>query len=238
MNGAKPFVSILIPVFNGLEFLEDCLKSVVVQTFQDWEVLIGLNGHGLNGGDTCQKILDILAGLKDMRIRLIVQGPPLQGKVESINALLDDARGSWIALLDCDDIWLPTKLDAQLSTLFGPAAGADIVGTACRYFGYHQGSPTLPTGWITRHHLLEANPIINSSVMIRTEVCRKLKWRYTEICWGMEDYDFWIRAELAGLRMWNMSEQLVLHRIHPASAFNTKTQDPRPLQHAYVSGNL
>lgn len=232
---SEPFVTILIPVFNGVEFLEECLKSIISQTFQEWDVLIGLNGHGTDGGYVCHQILDILARSSDPRIRLIVQGPPLQGKVESLNALLEDVRSTWVALLDCDDIWLPTKLSSQVSAIFGNAQEADIVGTGCHYFGHHSGSPTLPTGWIIAQHLIQDNPIINSSALIRSLVCRKLKWRYPpQYMQILEDYDFWMRAERSGFRLFTIADPLVLHRIHPASAFNTQDQNPKKLQNAYI----
>jgi glycosyltransferase involved in cell wall biosynthesis len=229
-------VTVLIPLFNGVEFLKECLESVKAQQFQEWQVLIGINGHGLAGGDVALQVLDILAQLEgDPRIRIIIQPPPLQGKVESLNALLEEVNTPWCAILDCDDKWHPQKLHAQMDALKqgGEAEGADIVGTQCVYFGHHSGSPQIPTGWIQSHHLIQVNPIINSSALIRTEVCKKLLWRYTDLCYGMEDYDFWMRAERAGYRIYNLGTVLVSHRIHPASAFNTKTQNPKGLQDAY-----
>ena len=173
-------VTVLIPLFNGVEFLKECLESVKAQQFQEWQVLIGINGHGLAGGDVALQVLDILAQLEgDPRIRIIIQPPPLQGKVESLNALLEEVNTPWCAILDCDDKWHPQKLQVQMDTLKegGKAEGANIVGTQCVYFGHHSGSPQIPTGWIQSHHLIQVNPIINSSALIRTEVCKKLLWR-------------------------------------------------------------
>lgn len=234
MEFSEPLVSVLIPLYNGVEFLEDCLKSVQAQTFQSWELIVGINGHGPDGGKVASQALDCLARLGDARMRVVVQGPPLKGKVESLNALLSKTKGQWIALLDCDDLWLATKLESQVSALFSEGVDADIVGTGCTYFGHHQGFPQLPVGWITSHHLMVANPLINSSALIRTEICKKLQWQYPYTDQTvLEDYDFWMRAERAGYRLFNLEHRLVLHRIHPASAFNTQVQDIRPLQHAY-----
>lgn len=233
----KPFVSILVPLYNGVEFLKECLESVQVQTFHEWEAIVGINGHGETGGDVALQVLDVLAELGgDPRIRMVIQGPPLHGKVESLNSLLKEVEAPWIALLDCDDKWHPHKLKAQLEALSGIAQEADIVGTQCVYFGEHQGSPHIPTGWIDAQHLVSVNPMINSSVLIRTEVAKKLQWRYTPICDGvMEDYDFWMRAERTGYRLFNLSVPLTHHRIHAASAFNTRTQNPKGLQKWYKS---
>ena len=78
-------VSILTPVYNGIEYLEECVKSVLLQTFQDWELLIGINGHGVTGGEAARIAKELS---QDPRIRVIVQPPPLTGKVESLHHLL------------------------------------------------------------------------------------------------------------------------------------------------------
>ncbi len=229
-----PYISILIPLYNGIEFLQECLQSVVNQTFHSWEAIIGVNGHGSNGGEVASQALDILASLGgDSRIRMIVQGSE-KGKVESLNSLLGEAKGDWIAILDCDDVWHSEKLQKQVDASFTAGRDAAILGTQCQYFGELYGKPQIPHGYILPAQLASLNPIINSSCLIRRDVCMKLQWRYTDICYGMEDYDFWMRADLAGHRLYNLSESLVFHRIHSSSAFNTKSQDPKALQEWYI----
>ncbi len=227
----KPIVSVLVPLYNGIEFLKTALESVKYQTFSFWEVIVGINGHG-SGGEVASQCLDILADLADPRIQMIIQ-PNVRGKVESLHGLLGEAKGKWIALLDCDDAWHLEKLQRQFSALNGEARNADILGTFCQYFGEFQGSPQIPGGWIGPKHLASSNPIINSSALIRKEVCMDLGWRYTDICYGMEDYDFWMRAERRAYTLYNVPEILTYHRIHSTSAFNTKGQDPSALQAWY-----
>lgn len=223
-------VSVLIPLYNGIEFLKTALESVKHQTFQSWEVIIGINGHGETGGEVASQCLDILAELEEPRIRLVVQ-PNTKGKVESLHGLLAEAKGDWIAMLDCDDAWHSEKLLKQIHC--AEEYHADIVGTFCQYFGEFQGRPELPAGRIESKHLVSSNPIINSSALIRKTICMALGWRYTDICYGMEDYDFWMRAERRGYTLYNLPESLTYHRIHKASAFNTKQQDPKNLQTWY-----
>jgi glycosyltransferase involved in cell wall biosynthesis len=64
-------VSILIPLYNGVEFLAECIDSVIQQTFMDWEVLIGINEHGDDGGDTAEIARQIAS--KDDRIKITIQ---------------------------------------------------------------------------------------------------------------------------------------------------------------------
>jgi len=90
-------ISIIIPVYNGIEFLEECVRSVISQTFEDWEIIIGINGHGHDGGEA-GKLANNIATL-DKRIAVHIQQPPLKGKVESSNDLVEKSKGDWICML-------------------------------------------------------------------------------------------------------------------------------------------
>lgn len=224
-------VTILTPVYNGIEFLEECIDSVREQTVADWEMLIGINGHGEDGGDAARIVKEILARKQDSRIRIFIQPPPLKGKVESLNALVKEARADWICLLDCDDKWLPTKLEEQLQFL-DTVKDFDVIGTQCMYFGTASGMPHIPSGIVTPTCLSVVNPIINSSAMIRKSLC---EWRYVNHGYGIEDYELWMRLSLMGKRLYNLPQVLVFHRLHPASAFNTpgNQDNPAHLQQQY-----
>jgi glycosyltransferase involved in cell wall biosynthesis len=230
----KPYITVLIPLFNGVDFLNECITSVIQQTYQKWEVVIGINGHGNDGGLVATKTYEIAK--RDTRIRVIVQPPPLSGKVESLNDLMNYVEGEWVCLLDCDDLWHPTKLEEQVNAKDTVARNAAVIGTFCHYFGELDGIPSLPPGWIPTVAFSEFNPIINSSAMIHRSYCY---WRYTDVCKGvMEDYDLWMRISLMGGKLYNVPKVLCSHRIHKASAFNTKEQNPKPLQDEYRLAQL
>jgi succinoglycan biosynthesis protein ExoO len=226
-----PVISICVPVFNGVEYLEECLDSVKAQTWTDWELIVGINGHGPDGGAVAVIASVFTAG--DPRMRVVVQPPHINDKVKSCNDLVaNHAQGEWIAMLDCDDKWAPTKLEQQMRAKQGVAKDAGVIGPHCVYFGQMTGSPHIPSGWIDPRSLAEANPLINSSVILHRSLCH---WRHTELCnITLEDYDLWMRLALAGVKMYNLPELLTFHRIHPASAFNSKGQDPAPLQRAFA----
>ena len=221
-------VSILTPVYNGVEYLEECVKSVLEQTFNDWELLIGINGHGTNGGEAAI-IAQQLA--TDPRIRVIVQPPPLTGKVESLHHLLSLSSAPWIAVLDCDDKWEPLKLERQLNAIQSDAQHADVIGTYCRYFGHRDNWISLPTGYVDPTILLDYNPIINSSALIKKERCT---WKYTDINYGVEDFDLWMNICLEGGQLYNIPEYLTWHRIHPTSAFNSKGYSDEAIRKQYA----
>lgn len=221
-----PHLSILIPIYNGVEYLEECIRSVLAQTYTDYEVLIAVNGHGIDGGAvgvTAKKLAEL-----DSRIRVVIQGPPIASKVESLNDVMSLARGEWICLLDCDDAWLPTKLEEQIAAKQTVARGAVVIGTFCVYFGSSTGSPRIPGGTIDSGIFATVNPIINSSSMIHRSLC---EWRKEHE--GLEDYDLWMRIALAGGRMYNIPKILTRHRIHADSAFNSRGLDPTPLRRRF-----
>lgn len=223
-----PWVSILTPLCNGEQFLEECAMSVFLQTTSTgdeappftWEWIIGVNGHGHSGGSPFQlaKLIEEKAKkhIGECRMR-VVNLPHARGKVEALNALAREAKGDWIALLDCDDTWERDKLAHQklVADAFGNTV--DIIGTACRYIGDVQSDgPTLPSGWLTPEMVARSNPIINSSVILRNELA------FWVDRFGLEDYDMWLRYSKRGKRLFNVPERLVNHRLHAGSAFNGK----------------
>ena len=220
----KPWVSILTPVYNGIEFLEQCAMSVCLQNCEyegaqfTWEWWIGINGHG-DGGQVLQKaeaIRDKCSASNGMIH--IVNLPHSRGKVAALNELVKNSTGDWVAVLDCDDTWERNKLLFQkLAIDRAGEARIDVVGTFCRYFGeLLSDGPILPKGFITEVDIWKGNPIINSSALIRRELAA---W---EDRFGLEDYDLWLRLMRVGATFFNVPIQLVNHRIHSMSAFNGK----------------
>lgn len=202
-------ISILMPIYNGIEFIEESIASIKTQTFIDWELLIGINGHPENS--EVFKIADSYSSDK-IHIREF-QG--LKGKSVTLNKLQTFAKYDTICLLDVDDIWLPEKLDIQIQYV----AQYDVVGTHCQYFGESEDIPRLYLGEITVSNFSEINSIINSSSMINRRG-REISW---DSSWdGVEDYDLWIRLVKDGWTFFNIDKSLVKHRIHSNSFFNTK----------------
>ena len=238
---SRPWVSIVTPVYNGWEFLEECAQSIFLQKGLEagtWEWLIGVNGHGENGGDAliaARKVEELAALHPGCSVR-VWNLPTAHGKVEALNLLAREARGNWVAVLDCDDVWAPTKLVTQKRELerlqaTQPAAAANlgVIGTYCWYFGDMVGpGPVLPCGWIPRESVRVSNPLINSSCLVRRELAH-----WENRFHGLDDYDMWIRLTLAGWLFYNVDERLVYHRIHTSSAFNGKGQDVEGLRAAY-----
>jgi len=204
-------ISILLPVYNGFEFLNESVLSVIEQTFTDWELLIGINGHPENSHyyQIAKQFEDYQAYQQKIRVFDLYK---IQGKANTLNELVKHCRYDYVALIDVDDIWMPNKLEIQQPFLHR----YDVIGAKCIYFGDKNGIiPEIPEGDITKFDFTKLNPIINSSVIIRKRLCF---WMENNI----EDYDLWLRLRQNNYAFYNCREILVKHRIHQQSAFNAK----------------
>jgi glycosyltransferase involved in cell wall biosynthesis len=200
-------ISILMPIYNGIEFISQSVNSILNQTFQDWELIIGINGHPQNS-----KIFLIAKKYENEKIK-VLDLFTIKGKSNALNEMLKYAKYDWIALLDVDDIWYPNKLEKQIPFM----NDYDIIGTLCQYFSNSNLVPTLPLNNINEFNFYRYNPIINSSVLLKKELCFwKEEWR------GIEDYDLWLRLWKLNKKFYNVPSIEVLHRIHKQSAFNAK----------------
>ncbi|MFC1719797.1 glycosyltransferase [Pseudomonadota bacterium] len=131
---------------------------------------------------------------------------------QTLSAMVAAAQYEWIALLDVDDWWEPSKLEKQAQFL----GKYDVIGTHCQYFGELTGSPNIPAGPIHPDEFRRHNRIINSSAVLRK----------ADACWDPEysllyDYDLWVRLNAKGRSFYNLKEKLTHHRIHQASCYNS-----------------
>jgi len=206
-------ISVLIPIYNGIEFIEESVSSVLNQTYEQWELLIGINGHPQNSN--IYKIAKEYEKKSD-KIR-VFDFYTIRGKSNTLNEMIRFCNYNYVALLDVDDVWHPQKLEIQSNAL----NNYDVIGSKCIWFGDRPGViPQSPIGDISNIDFSIINPIINSSSVIRKELCY---WNEN----GVEDYDLWLRLRKQNKKFFNFKEILVKHRIHSKSAFNSKGNDNR-----------
>jgi succinoglycan biosynthesis protein ExoO len=128
-----PVVSVIIPSFNSASTIKRAVDSVLEQTFQDFEIII-VDDASTDGGT--RQLLGEYTGNPRIRVELLSEN---RGPSTARNRAIDLAKGRWIALLDADDAWMPSRLE----TLIGVAAGSDFV--ADNILGY-DASSRLVTG--------------------------------------------------------------------------------------------
>ena len=98
-----------MPCYNGSSYIKYAIDSVIMQTYTDWELLITDDCSS----DSCDTIIKEYMK-NDARIKLFSTKLPSGSPVEPRNICLDNAKGDYIAFLDCDDIWKSDKLNKQL----------------------------------------------------------------------------------------------------------------------------
>jgi teichuronic acid biosynthesis glycosyltransferase TuaG len=205
-------ISILMPIYNGIEYISESIESVLNQSVTCWELLIGINGHPKNS-DVYKKALEY----KSEKVS-IFDFYNLKGKSVTLNELLKYAKYDIVCLLDVDDKWGLNKLYSQMCLVHR----YDVIGTNCKYFGNSSLTPNLHLGSLKEIYFRRTNTIINSSVMI----VRRGRYLYWDSKWdGVEDYELWIRLLRRGWSFFNISDILIWHRIHKDSFFNNNNKN-------------
>ena len=210
-------ISILMPIYNGIEFINESVTSIISQSFNEWELIIGINGHIENSNvfQTAKQFESIDSRIKVYDLFYI------KGKSNSLNKMIEFCKYDFVALLDVDDIWNYKKLEIQSKFL----KYYDVVGSNCVWFGDIEGVvPKIPQNDFSNFDFASVNPIINSSAIIKKELC---SWNEN----GIEDYDLWLRLKKQNKKFYNCPDIFVKHRIHKNSAFNSKGNNDkvRPL---------
>lgn len=113
MNFPQPLVSIISPTYNHEKFISDCIESVLAQTYSNWEMIIIDDGST----DSTYSIACSFAA-KDNRIKTFTQkNIGIFRLGESYNFALKQCSGKYVAVLECDDVWMPEKLQIQIDDL-------------------------------------------------------------------------------------------------------------------------
>ncbi len=100
-------VSVIMPSYNTADYIADSIKSVISQTYQNWELII-VDDCSTDNTD------DIVSYFSDNRIKYM-KNKKNMGAAATRNRALREAKGEWIAFLDSDDLWLPNKLEKQIN---------------------------------------------------------------------------------------------------------------------------
>jgi glycosyltransferase involved in cell wall biosynthesis len=201
-------VTIILPVFNRANTLVRCVESVLAQTFGDWELLAVDDA-------SWDESVRVLEGFGDPRIRVIrheVNGGPSVAR----NTALAAATGDYIAFLDSDDEWLPTKLERQLSTLRD--GGFDACG--CDYFlasndAERRVSPTTSGDW--SETLQERCDLGNGTTLMVRRECAVAVGSFDVALRLYEDWD-WVLRLVRRFKYTVVSEPLA--RVHESGPRN------------------
>lgn len=210
-------VSIVMPCYNGERFIDETIKSVLSQTYPDWELLVIDDGSNDNSARIVAKYAQ-----GEPRIHLIQQKNA--GSAAARNNGIRLSKGQYLALLDSDDIWLPGFLDSQVR--FISQKGAVCVCSSYLRIDEQSNEIMRP---------VMAKAIITSKDMQSVDYIGCLTGLYDQAKYGkiflkeelnslLDDYAFWVDViELEGVAYGN-PKVLAKYRVRKGSLTSNKAK--------------
>jgi glycosyltransferase involved in cell wall biosynthesis len=211
----SPKISVVMPVYNAFNYVEESIKSILNQTYTDFELII------LNDKST-DNSLDILKKMaaSDQRI-ILVDKEKNSGPAVVRNQGVEMSKGNYIAFMDADDISLPNRFEKQIQLLDNHPE-IEVCGSWFTLFGesiedqqieHYENHDDLKV------HFLNECYIGNPTVMCRKEVFKSGQFDGTYF--PMDDYELWARL-IAKHHFYNIQESLLRYRWHETNISSTK----------------
>ena len=208
MTSMDPQVTVLMSVYNGLPFLERAIKSIVNQTFSDFEFLI-VDDASTDGSSEILRTWS----KRDDRIRIITNETN-QGLGYCLDLGVKDARAPLIARMDDDDVSLPRRLQTQIDYLQRNPE-VDVLSSWAIDCDANE-TPMRVRQCPIRHEdirrLVWTIPFIHPAVVFKRDAVLKVG-SYDPSLRRRQDYDLWFRCAAADLRFANIAEPLILYRF-------------------------
>lgn len=201
-----PKISVILPVYNASFYIATAIKSILKQTFGDFELII------INDGSTDETQL-ILNKSRDKRIKILINKKS-RGVAGALNQALKLANGTYIARMDADDISKPQRLEEQIKFLERNLqyAGVGSWIQTINADGKLLKVVRYPSDYrFIKKRMLVANFFAHPAMMLRKKVIDEIGG-YDEKLNGAEDYDLFIRI-CAVYQMTNIPHVLLLHRL-------------------------
>lgn len=198
---AGPLITVGMTAFNVEDCIERTIKSILAQTFSDWELIIVDDGSS-------DKTLEILTSIQDPRVRVL----PSDGKNLKIparrNQTIEHAKSKFYAVMDADDMSHPLRFEKQINYLMSNPQ-IDIVGSAMCILDTNL-KPAFKTAVSENHDDIFKNKfscvnMANATIVAKTDWIKK--WKYDPTVFRGEDQELWLRSEKQS-RFANLPEPL------------------------------
>ncbi|MDN4071765.1 glycosyltransferase family 2 protein [Fictibacillus terranigra] len=221
-----PKVSIVTPCFNASEFIEETIKSVQSQTYNNWELIIVDD----NSSDNSTILINNLKKT-DNRIKLIELNNNV-GPAKARNIAMENAEGKYIAFLDSDDLWLPSKLERQIEIM----EKHDLILTFSNYRIIEENgeltSKVIKVPEKINYAQLLGNTIIGClTVVFNREKTGDVRMPEFRDC--PEDSALWLSILRSGSEAVGIQEELALYRKTKGSLSRNKIKAARKTWNMY-----
>lgn len=182
----KPLITIAIPFYNNEATILDAVKSVFVQTYQNWELIL------LDDGST-DNSLAIVKGINDDRIVIVSDGIN-RGLVYRLNQIPSLANGKFLARMDADDLMHPNRLEKQVTLLLSDSS-IDLVDTGT-YSITEDDNPVGIRGLESISY--QSDKVLKKAMLLHASIMGKTEWfklnPYNPEYLRAEDYELWCRT--------------------------------------------
>lgn len=226
-----PLISVIMPVYNCENYLNEAIDSILNQTFKDFEFLI------FNDGSTDHSA-EIIESYEDKRIRFF-NYTDNKGLSTRLNQGIIEAKGKYIARMDSDDVSLNNRFTKQFEFL---EANTDI--SLCGTFIELFGNPNKNFNWVKetdpdfiKINLLFDCAICHPSVMFKRHEFNKLKFLYNSEMEPCEDYDMWIRMSKKA-KLANIDSILLKYRLNNDQVSNKNNELQRKYKLEIIKSQL
>ncbi|MBF0588163.1 MAG: glycosyltransferase family 2 protein [Magnetococcales bacterium] len=216
-----PKVSVVTPIYNGARHIEETIRSVMAQSFDDWEMIVVDNASSDESRGHIRRLM-----AQEPRLRLLERSWNSGGPARPRNDGIRVARGEYVAFLDADDRWKPEKLAQQVAFIEAPEQAGTALVFCKMLVSYQSGElvalgreylpppPLESGGWFER--LLMHNVIITVTVMVRRQALMGLPELFREDPYlnTWEDLDLWLRLARSGHGFAFQDAFLAIYRHH------------------------
>ena len=228
----KKLVSVLLAVYNGSEYIEKTVNSVLSQTYQNLELIIV---------DDCSSdaTKEIIEQYKQKNI-IIVRNNENIGQTKSLNKAFLESSGEFIARIDCGDWMEPDRIDLQVEYLDNNSS-VDILGTDCQIHNLDNNSISRisrPESYKDiKTYSIFRTPVLHVSVLLRSSVFKSLGG-YDESYYISADFDLWSRAINLGYKISNLQKILTHYIVYNGSFASSNSETSRAEKILIIQSNL
>ena len=213
----RSLISIIINCFNGEKYLNEALKSILNQTYKNWEIIFWDN----QSSDSSEKVFK---QYKDERFKYFyaTQHTTLYA---ARNKALEKCKGEYIAFLDVDDWWEETKLEKQIKVFFNGSFGL-VYSNSTIHNQINKSKKIfikdkLPSGEVT-NQILSNYPIGISTVMINKNILKNGNLLFDSRYSIIGDFDLFVNLSLS-IKFYGINEPLSNYRLHESNYTNKNT---------------
>lgn len=207
----KPYVSVIVPVYNGVKFIAEAIESICAQNYHPLEIIIVDDG---STDDTS----NIVQSYKN--IRYIYQ--PNQGVAAARNTGIKNSSGELIAFLDADDLWEHNKLNVQVDCLLKHPHIGYTLGRQQNFLELGIDKPF----WLRKEHLLNDHVGFLPTLIIRRRIFDRVGLFNSDYIIS-SDVEWFSRVKDACIPMMVVPEIVLFRRIHSANlSYQSKAGDP------------